>query len=259
MPKYDAIGKTYAATRRADPRIVDGLTQQLALAAGQLVADVGAGTGTYARALGDRGAKVVAVEPSAVMRAQAQDHPNVAWVAGSATALPLSSASVDSVIAVLSLHHFVELDTAFREMRRVKRAGPIVLFTFDPWLYDTFWLYDYFPILRTSAQAAYPSTARLTDLLKQTGARTVSFTEFPVPSDLADQFVASGWSRPEIYLDPITRGNMSPFTAMTPTDVSGGVARLADDLKSGQWDSRFGSLRKQRHLSVGYVFLRASD
>lgn len=77
MPLYDRIGHAYAGTRAADPRIVDRLEARLALPPGAVVADLGAGTGTYTNALAERGFCMVAVESSAVMRGQATAHPNV--------------------------------------------------------------------------------------------------------------------------------------------------------------------------------------
>ena len=51
-----------------------------------MIADIGAGAGNYAAALADRGYRVMAVEPSAAMRAQAAPHDNVTWISGSAEA-----------------------------------------------------------------------------------------------------------------------------------------------------------------------------
>ena len=89
MPVYDTIGRSYTQTRRPDPRIVDALVNHLALPQGSLIADIGAGTGSYTNALADRGFVIHAVEPSAVMRQQATAHPNVTWHEGTAEHLPL--------------------------------------------------------------------------------------------------------------------------------------------------------------------------
>ena len=64
MPRYDAIGATYAQTRREDPRIAARLS--VALGDARTVVNVGAGTGSYEPA--DR--HVIAIEPSPVMVAQ---------------------------------------------------------------------------------------------------------------------------------------------------------------------------------------------
>src|SRR4051812_50164158 len=61
---YDVIGTTYTATRRTDPRIAAQIWG--ALGDARTVLNVGAGSGSYEPADRD----VLAVEPSAVMRAQ---------------------------------------------------------------------------------------------------------------------------------------------------------------------------------------------
>ena len=61
MSKYDEIGRTYAATRRPDPRIASALRNALGDVAS--VVNIGAGCGAYEPTDID----VVAVEPSQVM------------------------------------------------------------------------------------------------------------------------------------------------------------------------------------------------
>ncbi|WP_254189084.1 hypothetical protein [Nocardia noduli] len=57
---YDRTGRTYASTRRADPRIEAQMRRHVPET--WSVADIGAGVGGY-----QLGRTVVAVEPSAVM------------------------------------------------------------------------------------------------------------------------------------------------------------------------------------------------
>lgn len=73
-------------------------------------ADVGAGTGISARLLGDRGVRVVAVEPGDAMRQAAAPHRNVVWVDGRAEATGLEPASVDLVLCAQSFHWFRAAD-----------------------------------------------------------------------------------------------------------------------------------------------------
>ena len=63
-PRYDTIGRSYAATRGEDPRIAAAI--HAALGDARAVLNVGAGAGSYE----PRDRAVTAVEPSAVMRAQ---------------------------------------------------------------------------------------------------------------------------------------------------------------------------------------------
>ena len=83
---YDTIGITYTLTRRTDPRIAAQLWT--ALGDAQTVLNVGAGAGSYEPSDRD----VLAVEPSAVMRAQRP--PNAApCIPGTAEHLPFDDQS----------------------------------------------------------------------------------------------------------------------------------------------------------------------
>lgn len=87
-----------------------------------LVADIGAGTGISARLLGDRGARVVAVEPGAAMRASAVPHDHVTWLAARAQATALRTGVVDLVVCAQSFHWF-STDEVIAEFARVLAPG----------------------------------------------------------------------------------------------------------------------------------------
>ncbi len=258
MPLYDRIGSSYASTRAADPRIVDTLEALLALPSGSVIADLGAGTGTYTYALASRGLQLIAVEPSAVMRDQAVPHPRVQWKQGSAEAIPLPDGSVDGVLSTLAVHHFHDLSRAMEEIVRVCRGGPVVFFTFDPSLHPEFWLYEYFPFLRESALRHYPPAERIGEALRACGCHSVSVMEFPLSRHPKDRFAAAGWAEPEIYLDPGVRANMSPFRLMPENLTEDGALRLRRDLDSGVWEAKYGHLKGLTELPVGYLFVRAN-
>jgi SAM-dependent methyltransferase len=94
--------------------VLDGLGPPSDLTA----ADIGAGTGISARLLGDRGVRVVAVEPGYAMRQAAAPHPHVVWVEGRAEATGLAPASVDLVLCAQSFHWFRAAD-ALMEFARL--------------------------------------------------------------------------------------------------------------------------------------------
>jgi SAM-dependent methyltransferase len=87
-----------------------------------VAADVGAGTGISARLLGDRGVRVIAVEPGSVMREAAAPHPRVEWLSATAPATGLDGASVDLVLCAQSFHWFHTHD-AVREFARILKPG----------------------------------------------------------------------------------------------------------------------------------------
>jgi hypothetical protein len=85
--------------------------------------------------------------------------------------------------------------------------------------------------------------------------RTSRAVAFPLPPDLRDRFGASYWSCPEAYLDPEVRQGMSDFALMDQSDVEHGLQRLATDLQSGHWDSKYGDLRTGETYDVGFRFI----
>src|SRR3954469_6640718 len=117
--RFDDRAEDYVKYRPGYPApaidaIVGGLGDPRRLTA----ADVGAGTGISARLLGDRGVHVIAVEPGGAMRGAAEPHVNVVWLAGTADATGLASASVDIVVCAQSFHWF-QRHEAVAEFARV--------------------------------------------------------------------------------------------------------------------------------------------
>ncbi len=115
---YEARGPGYAAHRRPDPRIAAMIRR--ALGGARTVLNVGAGAGSYEP--DDR--VVLAVEPSAVMRAQ-RPRDAAPCIRGVAEALPLDDGAMDAAMAVLTCHQWPNLAKGLRELRRVAR-GPVV-------------------------------------------------------------------------------------------------------------------------------------
>lgn len=87
------------------------------------VVDLGAGTGKLTRQLKARQLAVLAVEPSAEMRAELQRAlPGVPALAGAAEAMPLPDRSADAVL-VAQAWHWVDPALAVPEVVRVLRPG----------------------------------------------------------------------------------------------------------------------------------------
>jgi SAM-dependent methyltransferase len=221
---YDTIGLTYTVTRRTEPRIAEQIW--VALGGAETVVNVGAGTGSYEPA--DR--RVVAVEPSAVMRSQRP--PQAApCLAASAEHLPFADQSFDAAMAIATIHHWQDPIAGLREMRRV--AGRVVVFTFDATGLSQFWLArDYLPELLAELLAGHPSLAEKADAI---GARVEPVL---VPWDCADGFFEGYWRRPEAYLDEQVRRGISTWARLGPQVEQRAVRRLGEDLTSGRWAER---------------------
>jgi SAM-dependent methyltransferase len=239
---YDEIGRTYVATRREEPRLRARI--HAALGDVRTVLNVGAGAGAYE----PRDREVVAVEPSPVMRAQRP--PGAARVVdASAEALPFADASFDATMGVLTDHHWPDRAAGLREMRRVARHRA-VLFTFDPAYIDAFWLTrDYIPGFRD-----LPGMT-LDEIASHLGATTIE--PVPIAHDWKDGFLMAFWRRPEAYLDPVVRANISVFSRLSAEEVQESIARLRADLASGAWAERNRDLLGAEELDGGYRLLIA--
>ncbi len=113
----------YAAGRPSYPAAaLDALFEGLGDVRDVLAADLGAGTGISSRLLADRGAQVLAIEPSAAMRDAAEPHSRVEWIAGTAETTGLGEAVVDLVTAFQAFHWF-DHAKALREIVRILRPG----------------------------------------------------------------------------------------------------------------------------------------
>ncbi|MFA9441610.1 class I SAM-dependent methyltransferase [Uliginosibacterium sp. sgz301328] len=105
------------------PQIADWLRDDLALSAGRMAVDLGAGTGKFTPYLLATGARVIAVEPVDAMRAKlVASLPQVEAVNGAAQSIPLPDASVDAVVCAQAFHWFATRE-ALAEIRRVLKPG----------------------------------------------------------------------------------------------------------------------------------------
>ena len=240
--RYDAIGRTYTATRGTDPRIAARIWD--ALGDARTVVNVGAGTGSYEPP--DR--EVTAVEPSAVMIAQRPPGAPPA-VQASAEALPFDDGSFDAAMAVLTIHHWSDFPAGAAELRRVARDR-VVVFSWDPAYVARMWLGpDYFPELARQDADGFPSLA------DQAAALNAEAHVVPIPWDCRDGFMSAFWRRPDAYLDPTVRAGISTLAKRSEEELAEGLARLRADLASGAWARRHADLLERDELDVGYRLL----
>ena len=230
---YERWGHGYGTHRRTDHRIAAQIHRSLGSA--RTVLNVGAGAGSYEPT--DRW--VLAVEPSAAMRARRPPHlaPAIAAVAED---LPLDGGSVEAAMATVTVHHWADPARGLRELRRVSR-GPVVILTFDPDALDRFWLADYVPELIKAEQNRFPSiTAICSALGADTDVRSVA-----VPIDCLDGFTEAYYARPERFLDEDVRRSQSAWAFVHPDVEARFIAALGSDLGSGAWDEQYGSWRSR--------------
>jgi SAM-dependent methyltransferase len=174
----------------------DAIRRHLNPMPGMTVADIGAGTGAFTAAFRDWfGLGVLAVEPSAAMRAQIPRRPGIEVLAGDASALPVPDDSADGAWLSLVIHHVPDLEAAAREIRRVLRPGaPVLIRQGFPGRVD-----------RNEFVRWFPETARMVDT-------------FPTVEQTCQAFAAAGFSRDSLEPVPETfQTSLAEFLAQADT------------------------------------------
>ena len=204
----------------------------------QRILNLGAGIGAYEPADRD----VVALEPSQVMISQrpAKGPP---VVQGQAENLPFKDNAFDIAMAILTIHHWVDIEKGIHEALRVARKR-IVLLTWIGFVED-FWLTDYLPQIKDVDEPLFPSIEQLEEIL---GA--VRVLSIPIPHDCTDGFLCAYWRRPYFYLEKTARSAISTFSRIK--DIGEGLQRLKKDLESGLWHKRYQYLLDKESMDFGY-------
>jgi SAM-dependent methyltransferase len=202
------------------------------------VVNVGAGAGSYE----PRDRRVVAVEPSMVMIRQREANAAPA-VRASASELPFRDEMFDASLAILTIHHWPDLERGIGELRRAARRKVVIL-TFDPSV-TGFWLTDYFPEILEIDRRTMPSLSRLQRYLGR-----IVVMDVPIPDDCTDGFLGAYWKRPAAYLRADIRAAISVFSKLR--NVDDGLTALRRDLASGEWYTRYRGLLRRSTLDLGY-------
>jgi SAM-dependent methyltransferase len=167
-------------------------------------------------------------------------------VLAAAERLPFPDSSFEAAMAIITLHHWDDVDAGLRELRRVARRR-VVIVTFDPALETELWIVrDYIREHVVRTFSSLPPISRILETFPDAAVRPLL-----VPNDCSDRMFATLWARPEEYLDPDVRAATSVWQRL-PADV---VARAIDDLRrdlaSGDWDERYGHFRTTPDYDAG--------
>jgi len=179
--------------------------------------DLGAGTGSWARAFTTwfPGADIIAVEPSAAMRARSVFAP---ILAGDAAHIPIEDDSIDAAWMSTVIHHVPDLAVAAHELRRVLRPGaPVLIRSAFAGRHQAITLFRYFPeairVLDT-----YPSIADVESAFTDAGFATVAIEQVP-------QITAPSLREAATTL---RREAHTPLQLITDDEYAAGVGRLRE-------------------------------
>jgi len=242
--RYDDIGRTYAITRKQDPRIAAQI--RAALGSGGPVVNVGAGTGNYEPV----DLTVVAVDPSVRMLVQREQRSRLV-VRGVAERLPFPDRAFEVALATFTVQHWDDRKAGLRELGRVSHRQVVVCH--QPTEANHLWMGDYF-----DEDVGHGTGLPESDLdLVHACLQVREVRPVLVPRDCIDGFGGAFWARPEAYLDPVVQAGSSSFAQLDPAVLSAGIERLRRDLQSGAWDDRHGHLRALDEIDIGYRLLVA--
>ncbi len=231
---YDKFGQQYSTIRQTDERIAEYVLDELRDA--HTILNVGAGAGSYEPA----NRYVVAVEPSPAMRKQRLANKKVPAINAKADELPFDDMAFDASMAMVTVHHWPDIDKGLKELRRVTKQQVVVM-TFDPDALDSFWNAVYFPELIAVEKARYPTI----DFIRNSLGGNCKVIPIPIPFDCKDGFQEAFYGRPEAFLDEKVRLSQSAWGFVSKDQQHEMVERLRADLESGEWDRKYGRYRTE--------------
>lgn len=167
LVNYDGrLASAYDAGRALLPEAEAAWAHTVApyVSSGGKVLDMGAGTSRFANLFRARFlALVVAVEPSAGMRARRRSVSGTAWVGGRAEALPLREGAFDAVW-LCCVVHYLDLVLAGREIARVLRPdGRVLVRSVFPDRFDELVWMRWFPTARTIDERRVPTVEQVAE------------------------------------------------------------------------------------------------
>ncbi|MGC8478438.1 MAG: class I SAM-dependent methyltransferase [Candidatus Micrarchaeia archaeon] len=134
--KYNDIANTYFSFRITGKAVHNEYLEMPAMFAelgnlhGKKVLDVGCGPGLHAAMLAKSGAIVYGIDQSEKMIELAKKHtPGANFIVGDIYHMPYKSEFFDAAFASYVVHYFSDLDSAFKEIRRVMKKGGIFVYS----------------------------------------------------------------------------------------------------------------------------------
>jgi hypothetical protein len=102
---------------------------------------------------------------------------------------------------------------------------------------QSYWLCHYFPEMMRRSIEKMPTKKSVISALEAANFEIEKITPFFVTNNLQDLFLYSGKERPNLYLDPGVRLNISSFaTLCDANELEKGLYELQSDLMSGAFE-----------------------
>lgn len=252
---YDSIGDDYDATRRPDPFLVSRLLYHLQPQPQRAYADFGCGTGNYTIVLHRQGVQIMGIDVSRHMLTQARaKESQINWMRAEVARLPFGEGDLAGGMAILTVHHWKDLDAGFAEISRVIRGGIMVLFTSLPRQMRGYWLNHYFPVMMERSMQQMPTLETLSRAFDLAGLQMVAKEKYFIEPDLQDKFLYCGKLNPSFYLDEQHRRGISSFRRLCPPqELLNGLDKLQQDISSGRIEE---VCRQYENHEGDYLFIK---
>jgi len=252
--RYATQARTYDLTRSASPTVVRLVSKYLGPANGRRLLEIAAGTANYGRVMQARGFDLLVLDAEFEMVSRSVGKIGRGrQIVADAMALPLRARSVDCAMLVAAIHLMPDPDRAMSQARRVIRDGPFVLQAFTEENMAPIFVLEYFPESEL-LNDFHPPAAEFARRLEAAGFSRIEHEKF-VYLDTADGTLPALHTDPLRLAGPAYLRNNSWFNRI-PEDVrEAGLARLAEDLRSGALEEKVkASLQEAVVTGHGMVF-----
>ena len=225
---YDEASHHYDFSRRAGLKTSELLIKLLAPTGDAWVLDVGCGTGNFLTELNTISAKLLGLDISAGMLAQAKAKTSRArLILGDGVAIPLQDRSFQAAYSILVLHHISHKIRLMSEVYRIlRRQGRFVIQSCSHEQLSTFWFYHYFPRGLEIDRGRFPDFPEISGMLMEAGFKDIGIHPCP--------FEALFRETPKLYLDKNYRDGNSAFFFLTEEEIEQGCDRIKRDINSGR-------------------------
>jgi len=231
---FDSIVADYDRKRHADSQILSDLVYYLKAHKKGRYLDIGCGTGNYTMAMHEQGYSVTGLDPSKKMLNCARKKCNeIDWYRGFSEGMSFfQDGYFNGAICVNAVHHFVNIELAFREIYRIlNNDSQFVIFTSSHEQRAGYWLNHYFPKIMERENKIRPDVADIEHYLREAGFINVVRHIYHIHPNLQDFFTYSKKDDPQSYLNEKFRNGMSTFLRAGEGETKKGISMLSRDIQ----------------------------